>query len=35
MEYEIEEFDLKIEKNISTDIYLAPGGGFAMQIEKI
>ena len=35
MEYEIEEFDLKIENDSSTDIYLAPGGGFAMQIEKI
>ena len=35
MEYEIEEFDLKIENDSSTDIYLAHGGGFAMQIEKI
>ena len=35
MEYEIDQFDLKIKNDSSTEIYIAPGGGFAMQIEKI
>ena len=35
MEYEIDQFDLKIKNDSSTEIYMAPGGGFAMQIEKI
>jgi len=26
---------LKIKNDSSTEIYIAPGGGFAMQIEKI
>lgn len=35
MDYEIEQFNLKIESDSSTEIYVAPGGGFAIQIEKI
>ena len=35
MGYEIEQFNLKIESDSSTEIYVAPGGGFAIQIEKI
>lgn len=33
MEYEIKK--IKVDQKSNLDIYMAPGGGFAIEIEKI
>ena len=35
MEYEIDEIELKINKSSEITVYLAPGGGFAIEAIKL